>query len=141
MTLRDDMLPVVTAGRTLANDLGLRRYQVRVVTVTAPGTTTADLGSTGTETSITLTPPPRVRETPDRNAESFGTYESGDITVDRIDSTYTRAQLDTGAGCVWRIGAAGDLAADLQSYRLLSLHEHNFKWVAKLRRTTNGNRT
>ena len=127
MTLRDDMLPVVTAGRTLANDLGLRRYQVRVVTVTAPGTTTADLGSTGTETSITLTPPPRVRETPSRNAESFGTY--------------TRAQLDTGAGCVWRIGAAGDLAQDLQSYRLLSLHEHNFKWVAKLRRTTNGNRT
>jgi hypothetical protein len=83
MSLRDDLLPVVNGLRDLPGDFGLRRYSVTLVRRTY-AERVGD-GSIPTAASVTLSPAPRVRVVSTREvAESGGTYQDGDLRVDRI---------------------------------------------------------
>jgi len=83
MSLRDDLLPVVNALRSLPNTFGLRRYTVairrRAWSGGKPGNGVA------TVTDLAINPPPKVRfVSTEEIASSGGTYREGDVMIDRI---------------------------------------------------------
>jgi len=90
MTLRDELQPVVDDGRQLAADLGLRP---RALIVRSRVWSGGKLGSgTATDTDLTISPPPKMREPPARwIADAPGRYEAGDIIVEKISRTYAEA--------------------------------------------------
>ena len=92
MSLRTDLVGVVNEGRQLVSDLGFRQFAVAVVTRTWSGGRTG--AGTVTETSLEITPRPKVSEPPARLVfHAPGRFEAGDVFADRVAITYTEAQL------------------------------------------------
>lgn len=90
MALRDALLPVFQSTRTLMDTLGLRTNELRIEVRTwsgPPGGRTSVIAST---TSVTITPPPRIRTLSTNDvASSGGRYEDGDLRADKITPKFT----------------------------------------------------
>lgn len=131
MSLRDDLQPVVDAGRQLAADLGFRPRTVVVKVITWSG---GQPGSgTPSTSSTTLTPTPKVDEPPARRIfASGGALETGDLLVTRISRTYTEAEL---TGRPLAAGAELQIEVDGRAYTLVGAPElKSFGWSLHLRR-------
>lgn len=131
MTLRDRLVAVVDRARGVPVRLGLRQRSVSVRTVTAAATGLAALTALPAYEDLVLEPTPRVTGSQDRISRAGGTYEQGDLLVDKISATYTEAQLNPGGASVWIVDGA--------EYRLVNLagpeRGSQWEWSALLRRT------
>ena len=130
-TLREDLQADLDDARQDIADLGLRQRAVSVRTVTAAATGLAALTALPTYSDLELEPTPRVTGSQDRISRAGGTYEQGDLLVDKISATYTEAQLNPGGASVWIV--------DGDEYRLVNLagpeRGSQWEWSALLRRT------
>lgn len=126
MSLADDLVRVVDSSRQLIQDLGFRVRVVKVRTITRAGAGLAALGA-DTNSDLTLSPRPQVRNIPDRTSTAAGLSEEGDLFVKRISKTYTRSQLDPVGNSVWLI--------DDDAYRVVGIEERPLEWIAHVRRT------
>ncbi len=139
MSLRSDLLPTFQATRVLINDLGFRTNNLTISTKTwasgRPGVGSA------TYSSITITPPPKIREVSAREiASSGGRYQEGDLRVTKITPAfsgggYTPAQIrptTVTSGVEVLYVVAGPSAGD---YRLVdSDFSKNFGYELTIRR-------
>lgn len=87
-TVRDKVLPAIDKACTIIARLGLRRY---AVTVRRRAWSSGRVGEgTTTDTDLTITPAPRVREVSAYQIfQSNGTLRTGDFTIDKITPRYT----------------------------------------------------
>lgn len=92
MSLRTDLLPVVDAGRALADALGFRQ---RLVTVRTRTWTSGVVGrGPTTDDDLVLDPVPKVAEPPARLIFAApGQYEQGDVIVSRISGSYDESAI------------------------------------------------
>lgn len=126
MTLATDLIPIVDDARSLIQALGFRVRAVVVRTTTRAGAGVLAVG-TETHSDLTLTPRPRVRRMLQNESRAGGLYEAGDLIVDRISLTYTRAQLEPSGNVVWLI--------DNEPCKLIGLEQRALEWMAIVRRT------
>jgi hypothetical protein len=95
VTLRDDLLPVFESARTLIHDLGLRRYDITVRTVSWDGGRPGLGNRVVTDTPLTLSTGARikVRRLTTVNAQeiiaSGGALQDGDVIVGPITPAYS----------------------------------------------------
>lgn len=97
MSLRDELLPLVTLGNQLGDDFGVNRHAVTIRLRTwsggAPGIGTA------TNTDLAITPRPKVKAlSPREIASSGGTFTDGDLRIapippQHVGGGFTPAQL------------------------------------------------
>lgn len=94
--LAADMVPVADELRALADEFGVRQWDVyRVVRTwsgSRPGTPTA---TSFTDVATAITPIPEVLEVDSMRLQlpPTGTYEDGDVKLTGISRTYTEAEL------------------------------------------------
>lgn len=124
MTLRSDLIPVVDDARSIVDDFGLRPRVVKVRTVTRATTGLASIGTSPTNSDLTIDPRPRVSDLTRNIATAPGIQEQGDYRVTKISAAYTEAQLDPGGNSVWVVDDA--------PCRLVKLELRNFEWRATL---------
>ena len=135
MSLRTDLIPVVDAGRTLAQDLGFRQRSVTVRTREWSGGK-IDSG-TATDIDVTLSPWPKVSEPPARLvADAPGQYEAGDVIVSKISATYEEADLNplpvAGTEIIWLVIGLDGVARE---YKIVGAPKNlSFGWTVQLRR-------
>lgn len=131
-TLREDLVPVVDAGRQLVDTLGFRLRPVIVRTRTWSG---GRVGSgTATNADVTLTPRPKVAEPPARVlSESGGRWEAGDLQVTRVSATYDEADLAPAVTA----GVEVVYLVDGREYAIVGAPaRRSFGWDLQLRRRT-----
>ncbi len=132
VTLRDELQPVVDDGRQLAADLGLRP---RALIVRSRVWSGGRLGTgTATDTDLTISPPPKMREPPARwVADAPGRYESGDVLVEKISRTYAESTFTAPT----TLGHEMLLLIDGREYTMVGVPEiKTFGWSLQLRRRT-----
>lgn len=136
--LRDDLLGCIDEARSIIDDCNLRRHDMTVRTRTWVG---PQLGQgTVVETDLVIEPRPRLRLPENRQwANQGGTYEQGDLLIEKVSATYTRAQLgdpefypDKNVEVNWVITERGDTREEL--YDVISTESKNFEWRVHLRR-------
>lgn len=133
MALRDDLLPVVDAGRTLAKSLGLRQRTVSTRLRVWSGGVVGR--GTATDTDTVISPAPKVREPPGRFVnETAGKFLEGDVQLTKLSASLSDAALTGGtlaAGRQWFILIDGD------PYTVIGAPEvRNFEKRLNLRRVT-----
>ena len=91
MSDRDDVLADIAEARQDVADAGLRRYALVLRTRTWSGAARGlPLGSTPTDSDVTITPPPKVRLVSEREiASSGGLLKQGDYQISRVTPAYT----------------------------------------------------
>lgn len=109
MTLRDDVLPIISAGWGLVEDFGFAPYTVTVRTRTWSGGT-VQLG-TATVSDLVLSPNPQVEENGDAILKVYG------ITPSHAGGGYTYAQLrpSESAGAEYYYSVSGPNGTHLYS--------------------------
>lgn len=133
MSLRDDLLPVVDAGRALAESLGLRQRTVSTRLRVWSGGVVGR--GTATDTDTVISPAPKVREPPGRYVnETAGKFVEGDVQLTKLSATLDDDDLTGGtlaAGNEWFI------VIDDAMYRVIGAPEvHNFEKRLSLRKVT-----
>jgi hypothetical protein len=133
MALRDDLLPVVDAGRELAEDLGLRQRVVKTRLRVWSGGVVGR--GTATDTDTTISPAPKVREPPARFVhETAGRFQEGDLQITKISASIDDDDLTGGtlaAGREWFI------LVDGEPYRVVGRPEiRNFEKRLLVRKIT-----
>lgn len=123
--IRANLIAISDEARSIIDQIGLRVTSVSVVSVSR-GTGLSSLATAGTETALVLSPTPRVKDAPRWQGGLSGQIEAGDIFVDRISATYTRAQLDPTGDAYWDVGG--------KQYTLIKLEEMSTEWKVQLRR-------
>ncbi len=133
MSLRDDLLPVVDAGRQLAEELGLRQRSVSTRLRVWSGGVVGR--GTPTDTDTVISPAPKVREPPGRFVnETVGKFLEGDVQLTKLSASIDDDDLTGGtlaAGSEWFI------VIDDALYRVIGDPEVlNFEKRLNLRRVT-----
>lgn len=149
MTLRTDILKkVLQKTRGVINNLGLRTNatSVSVRTWTKDGNPAkpGSSGATFTDSTVELTPPPRVRALRQEDiASSGGRFQSGDLRVDRLtprhatgghDPEDLRPSVGTHQEIIYTLSGPNE-----GEYELVDLNTtKNFEYILilRLRRTT-----
>lgn len=135
MSLRTDLIPVVDAGRQLAEDLGFRQRSVVVRVRTWDGGR-IDSGD-ATDVDTELSPWPKVSEPPARLvADAPGQYEAGDVIVSKISATYEETDLNplptAAVEVIWIVTGLDNVARE---YKIVGAPKNlSFGWTVQLRR-------